>query len=68
MENKSYSYKKISHFSDMISKLSNKPNKISVYTDKQFEEDLKKWQSETKTKPIQDYKIDKLIEIFKSIK
>ncbi len=48
MENKSYSYKKISHFSDMISKLSNKPNKISVYTDKQFEEDLIKWQRETK--------------------
>ena len=67
MENKTYSYKKTSHFRDMLN-MSNEPNNIIPYTNKQFEEDLKKWQSETKTKPIQDYKIDKLIEIFKSIK
>lgn len=27
--------------------ISNEPNKISPYTDKQFEEDLKKWFDET---------------------
>ena len=41
MENKTYSYKKLSHFNDML-KMSNEPNKINPYTDKQFEEDLKK--------------------------
>jgi hypothetical protein len=30
-------------------KMTNKPNKIFPYTDKQFEEDLKKWFNETKT-------------------
>ena len=39
MENKTYSYKKLSHFNDML-KMSNEPNKINPYTDKQFEEDL----------------------------
>ena len=59
MENKTYSYKKTSHFTDMLN-MSNEPNNIIPYTDKQFEEDLKKWQSETKT--IQNNKIDKFIE------
>ncbi len=49
MENKPYSYKKLSHFINML-KISNEPNKIVPYTDKQFEEDLKKWFNETKTK------------------
>ena len=40
MENKTYSYKKLSHFNDML-KMSNEPNKINHYTNKQFEEDLK---------------------------
>jgi hypothetical protein len=47
MENKTYPYKKISHFRDILN-MSNKPNKILPYTDKQFEEDLKKWFTETK--------------------
>lgn len=46
MENKIYSYKKSSHFSDMLLKINNKPDKITSYTNKQFEEDLKKWVSE----------------------
>ena len=50
MENISRSYKKLSHFSDMVSKLNNEPDKIVFYTDKQFEEDLEKWVSETKYK------------------
>ena len=50
MENKSYSYKKLSHFSDMILKMNNEPDKLNYYTDKQFEEDLEKWVSETKYK------------------
>ena len=29
-------------------KMSNEPSKMNPYTDKQFEEDLKKWFSETK--------------------
>jgi hypothetical protein len=48
MENKTYYYKKLSYFNDML-KMSNKPNKMNPYTHKQFEEDLKKWFSETKT-------------------
>jgi len=43
-------YKKLSHFNDML-KMSYEPNKINPYTDKQFEEDLKKWFSETIHKP-----------------
>jgi len=62
MENKTYSYKKLSHFNDML-KMSNKPNKMNPYTDKQFEEDLKKWCSETKT--IHNNKLVKLIERLK---
>ena len=62
MENKTYSYKKLSHFNDML-KMSNEPNKINHYTDKQFEEDLKKWFSETKT--IHNDKLDKFIERLK---
>jgi len=44
---KKYNYKKLSHFSDMVNNMSNEPNKIIPYTDKQFEEDLKKWVAET---------------------
>jgi len=64
MENKTYSYKKLSHFYDMLKlKMSNEPNKINPYTDKQFEEDFKKWFSETKT--IHNDKLDKSIERLK---
>ena len=62
MENKTYSYKKLSHFRDMLN-MSNKPNNILPYTDKQFEEDLKKWLSETKI--IQNDKVNKFIEHLK---
>ncbi len=50
MENKIYSYKKSSHFSNILLKINNEPDKITTYTDKQFEEDVKKWVSETKYK------------------
>lgn len=50
MENTSYPYKKSSHFSNMLLKINNEPDKITSYTDKQFEEDVKKWVSETKYK------------------
>ena len=69
MENKTYSYKKLSHFNDMLKmsndmlKMSNEPNKINPYTDKQFEDDLKKWFSETKI--IYNDKLDKFIERLK---
>ena len=59
---KSYSYKKISHVKDML-KMSNETNEKVPYTDKQFEEDLKKWLSESKI--IQNDKVDKFIECFK---
>jgi predicted fused transcriptional regulator/phosphomethylpyrimidine kinase len=49
-ENTSHSYKKLSHFSDMVLKMNNEPDKIVSYTNKQFEEDLEKWVSETKYK------------------
>ena len=62
MKNKTYSYKKISHFSDILL-MSNKQSKINTYTDKQFEEDLKKWFSETKTSHSDN--LDKFIEHFK---
>ena len=62
MENKTYSYKKSSHFRDMLN-MSNEPNNILPYTDKQFEEDLKKWFSETKT--IHNDKLYKFIERLK---
>ena len=62
MENKTYPYKKISHFRDILN-MSNKPNKILPYTDKQFEEDLKKWFTETKI--IQNDKVNKFIEHLK---
>lgn len=50
MENTSHPYKNLSHFSDMVLKMNNEPDKIVSYTDKQFEEDLKKLVSETKYK------------------
>ena len=62
MENKTYSYKKSSHFRDM-SNMSNEPNNILPYTDKQFEEDLKKWVAETHI--IQNDKVNKFIEHLK---
>ena len=62
MENKTYSYKKTSHFRDILN-MSNEPNNILPYTDKQFEEDLKKWFSETKT--IHNDKLYKFIERLK---
>ena len=62
MENKTYSYKKTSHFRDILN-MSNEPNNILPYTDKQFEEDLKKWLSETKI--IQNDKVNKFIEHLK---
>ena len=43
MENTSHPYKNLSHFSDMVLKMNNEPDKIVSYTDKQFEEDLKNW-------------------------
>ncbi len=61
MENKTYSYKKTSHFRDIL--MSNEPNNILPYTDKQFEEDLKKWFTETKI--IQNDKVNKFIEHLK---
>ena len=62
MENKTYSYKKSSHFRYMLN-VSNEPNNILPYTDKQFEEDLKKWFTETKI--IQNDKVNKFIEHLK---
>ena len=51
MEDKIYPYKKSSHFSNMLLKMNNGQDKITSYTDKQFE-DVKKWVSETKYKKI----------------
>ena len=62
MENKTYSYKKSSHFRDMLN-MSNEPNNILPYIDKQFEEDLKKWFTETKI--IQNDNVNKFIEHLK---
>ena len=59
MENKTYSYKKLSHFNDML-KMSNEPNKINPYTDKQFEEYFKKYKEDFK-------KYNEEIEYFRSI-
>jgi hypothetical protein len=56
MENKTYSYKKFNDMLKMSNEL-NKINKINPYTDEQFEEDLKKWSSETKR--IHNDKLDK---------
>ncbi len=47
MENKTY--KKISHFNDIL-KRKNDLNVTLFYTNEQFDNDLKKWFSETKTK------------------
>ena len=60
MEN---NYYKTSHFKDMVKNMSNKPNKDIPYTDKQFEEDLKKWVIETKT--IQNDKVKQFEEFLK---
>jgi hypothetical protein len=43
--------------------MSNKPNNILPYTNKQFEEDLKKWFSETQI--IKNDKVNKFIEHLK---
>ena len=66
MENKTY--KKLSHFEDMVKNMSNEPNKNNAYSDKQFEEDLKKWRMETKYKYIQNDKYDKFIEFIENYK
>jgi len=68
MENNTY--KKLSHFEDMVKNMSNDPNKNNPYSDKQFEEDLIKWRMETKYKHIQndkfiEYKINNFIENYK---
>jgi hypothetical protein len=62
MENKTYSYKKFNH----MLKMNNEPNKMDPYTDKQFEEDLKKWFSETKA--IHNNKLDELDKFIESLK
>jgi hypothetical protein len=49
-EDKNKTYSKLSHFMDIVKNMSNEPNKITPYTDAQFEEDLKKWFAETKYK------------------
>lgn len=48
MENRSYPYKKISHFSDMLLQMNNEPDKMIPYTNEKFEEDVKKFVRETK--------------------
>ncbi len=48
MNNKYKCYKKLSHFKDML-QINNEKKKIFPYTDKQFDEDLKKLLNETKT-------------------
>ena len=53
MENKIYFYKKSSHLN-----ISYEPNNVLPYTDTQFEEDSKKWFTETKK--IQNDNINKL--------
>ncbi len=51
MEN---SYKKLSHFRDILTMMNEQDKNVHhkdkpPYTDKQFEEDVKKWFAETKT-------------------
>lgn len=65
MENKTYSYKKSSYFRDMLN-TSNEKNNGIPYTDKQFEEYLKKWFTETKI--IQNDNVNKFIEHLKGKK
>ena len=64
MENNTY--KKLSHFEDMVKNMSTDPNKNNPYSDKQFEEDLIKWRMETKH--IQNDKYDKFIEFIENYK
>lgn len=64
MENNTY--KKLSHFEDMVKNMSNEPNKNNPYSDKQFEEDLIKWRMETKYKYIQNDKFIEFIENYKN--
>ena len=68
MKNKPHHYKKLSHFSDMVLKMSDEPNTMNYYTDKQFEEDFNKWLSEKKykSKTIQNQNIDNFLKDFKS--
>lgn len=66
MEDKTYSYKKMSHFRDILTKPHNEANNMlhihnmKHYTDKQFNKDLKKWFNETNT--IQNDKVNTIIE------
>jgi len=65
MENNTY--KKLSHFKDMVKNMSTDPNKNNPYSDKQFEEDLIKWRMETKYKYIQNDKFIEFIENYKNV-
>lgn len=58
------SYKKLSHFEDMVKNMSNEPDKNNPYSDKQFEEDLIKWRMESKK--IQNDKFIEFIENYKN--
>lgn len=62
MKNKTYFYKPSLHFKYILNK-NDEPNNIPPYTDKQFEEDLKKWFTETKI--IQNDNVSKFIERLK---
>lgn len=53
-------YTKLSHFNELL-KNNNEPNKTIHYSDKQFDEDLKKWISESK--PITADPNDKLCKL-----
>lgn len=65
MENNTY--KKLSHFGDMLNNMSNEPNKNNSYSDEQFEEDLKKWLMETKIQndTFIEYKVNNFIKNYK---
>ena len=56
MEDKIYPYKKSSHFSNMLLKMNNGQDKITSYTDKQFE-DVKKWVSEINNEKMNEQNI-----------
>ncbi len=49
MKDKTYHYKKLSHFEDALN-INNKQNNIISYTNEQFEEDLKKWNTQIQTR------------------
>jgi hypothetical protein len=51
MEHKTYSYKKMSHFRDLLTKTHNDADNILPYTDEQYNRDLETWFNDTKTLP-----------------